>query len=402
MSLRIVVAVVLALVLGTPAAHAVPFFMGLGARPGASSSAASAVSADGSTVVGTSAGEAFRWTAGTGLVSLGTAPGGVATAANDVSGDGSVVVGTAGGIVSGQAFRWTASDGIVPLGALPGVPAQTSEGLGISADGTTIVGESNSVLPDVDNEPFRWTAGGGMVGLGFVNPNPFGDGVSSRATAVSADGSVIVGWTAFLFDDPNRSWRWTSATGLVHNTGPDRRPEDLSSDATLEVGIWNDGDMDSPHEAYLWSAVSGLVPLGDLPWDGDPFDEPEDTDSGARAVSDAGVVVGFGQQAAGDTAFIWDAVNGMRPLAQVLEDEYGFDLTGWRLIDATDITADGRTIVGRGIAPNGTTQAWIAFLPEPGSLGLLALGFAGLAARRAPRTPRRRACAGRSSGGATH
>src|SRR5689334_4676153 len=58
-------------------------FQGLGQLPGGelSNSSADAVSADGSTVVGTSSSdrsdlEAFRWTAATGMVGLGFLPGG--------------------------------------------------------------------------------------------------------------------------------------------------------------------------------------------------------------------------------------------------------------------------------------------------------------------------------------
>jgi probable HAF family extracellular repeat protein len=376
--------------IGAPAAHATAFFTGLGFLPGGTSSGATAVSADGSTVVGQSfagTNQAFRWTAATGMVSLGT------VAASDVSGDGTVVVGTS----AGQAFRWTAASGVVGLGALPGTSGG-SLATGVSADGTVVVGGSDSASPDVHEEPFRWTASEGMVGLGFSNPNhPAGEDVLSRATAVSADGSVIVGATFILFDDPVIPWRWTPEDGMVNtNFQPglgsfDARPVGVSSDGAIVVGVWT-VTMDSPHEAYLWTADGGLVPLGDLEWDGDPFDEPSESDSGANAVSDAGVVVGFGQSSSPISrrnAFVWDAANGMRSLRDVLEAEYGLDLTGWTLTSATDITPDGLTIVGTGIGPGGTSQAWLVHLPEPGATGLLALGLAGVAGRGRWLTPRR-------------
>jgi hypothetical protein len=74
----------------------------------------------------------------------------------------------------------------------------------------------------------------------------------------------------------------------------------------------------------------------------------------------------------------------MRSLATVLTTEYGLDLTGWVLDDATSISADGRTIAGIGSNPNGQTEAWIAHLepnanavPEPASFALLGIGGLG-------------------------
>jgi len=46
----------------------------------------------------------------------------------------------------------------------------------------------------------------------------------------------------------------------------------------------------------------------------------------------------------------------------VLVDDYGLDLTGWKLWKATAISDDGLTIVGSGENPNGETEAWIAYL----------------------------------------
>ena len=55
------------------------------------------------------------------LTPLGDLPGGVFNSgANAVSGDGSVVVGTGSSASGSQAFRWTAGGGMVGLGFLPG------------------------------------------------------------------------------------------------------------------------------------------------------------------------------------------------------------------------------------------------------------------------------------------
>jgi hypothetical protein len=107
---------------------------------------------------------------------------------------------------------------------------------------------------------------------------------------------------------------------------------------------------------------------------------PGSSGSDARAVSaDGSVVVGT----SGGEAFIWDAGHGMRSLKQVLTDDFGLDLSLWNLLEATGISADGRTIVGDGFQGFDSNQrAWIAIIPEPGTALLVIVGLLGLAARR--------------------
>ena len=82
------------------------------------------------------------------------------------------------------------------------------------------------------------------------------------------------------------------------------------------------------------------------------------------ASSDGSVVVGLSVTASGNNAFIWDSVNGMRSVS-VLLTGLGIDLTGWTLVDALDVSADGTKIVGTGINPSGFSEAWLADL-SPG------------------------------------
>ncbi len=153
------------------------FFMkgGVGAGP---YSSASAVSADGSVIVGhwEDPGvptQAFMWTTATGAVPLSNANG--SSLASGVSANGSVIVGSS----LGQAFRWTSGSGIVPLGVLPG--SASSEANGVSADGTVVVGDSTSASGN--QQAFRWTASGGMVSLGNLP-----GATNSVALAVSGNG----------------------------------------------------------------------------------------------------------------------------------------------------------------------------------------------------------------------
>jgi probable HAF family extracellular repeat protein len=73
---------------------------------------------------------------------LGDLPGGYYdSVAIGVSADGSVVVGISSSNLSSQAFRWTKSTGMVNLGALPG-GSSFSHASDISNNGSIIVGDS--------------------------------------------------------------------------------------------------------------------------------------------------------------------------------------------------------------------------------------------------------------------
>jgi probable HAF family extracellular repeat protein len=306
------------------------------------------VSADGSTVAttfewevpgGLLPNQAVRWTETEGWVSLGSPPGGMLNNSNAraVSADGSVVVGRAPA-ASGYAepFRWTPETGMVALGALPG--STYGEAMAVSADGTVVVGESNR--PGVPGA-FRWTEDLGMVDLGIPG-----------ASGASANGSVVVG------NAGDQAYRWTAAEGalLLGNL-----PGGDFSSATAVSG--NGGvvfgySMVSPWgpQAFRWTRRDGMVALGpsENPW---AFDYPW------AASADGSVVVG-GDLPNG-AARIWDRVHGTRVLAEVLV-ENGVDMTGWHLGPATGVSADGRTIVGRGCPPQSCfgDRPWIAVLPS--------------------------------------
>ncbi len=115
--------------------------------------------------------------------------------------------------------------------------------------------------------------------------------------------------------------------------------------------------------------------LGDLP--GGSFR------SEANGVSaDGSTVVGQSNSASGYEAFIWDQGNGMRSLRDVLVSDLDLNLTGWTLTQVYGISDDGQTIVGWGINPSGDTEAWVATIPEPATLTLLAFGGLALMRRR--------------------
>jgi probable HAF family extracellular repeat protein len=344
-------------------------FQGLGDIPGGSfNSIAWAVSSDGLVVVGESRSafgtEAFRWTASGGIVRLGDLPGGgFSSGATDVSVDGSVVVGSSISASGSEVFRWNVDSGMVGLGDLAGGIFR-SFATSVSADGSVIVGSGNSAS---GSEVFRWTPATGMVGLGDLPGGRF----QGWASATAADGSVVVGKSSSTLSDESSSssgfleaFRWTAGDGMV-GLGDlpggifDSEATATSADGSVVVGY---GRTASGQEAFRWTVDDGMVGLGSL---------PDDYSSVANATSaDGSVVVGSSTS----EAFVWDQAYGTRSIADLLVNDFGLDLTGWTLKAATGISADGLTIVGQGTNPSGDPEAFIATIPEPGTLAVLGLG----------------------------
>lgn len=332
--------------------------------------------------------------------------------ANGVSADGVVVVGEAMDANGLAAFRWTPASGMEALGDLPG-GAVRSVAYAVSADGATIVGiGSSSASGDSYSEGFLWTSAGGMLGLGDLP----GGWPASAARSVSADGSVVVGSTSTgsaLFqacrwapsgggpggpvalpdlaggDDWSVAWDVSDDGGRIVGQGWGANgvlAADLSTSgatplaavpgafASAALAVSGDGTVAVGHgmdsggtHAVRWTP-SGAEFLGDLPGG-------SDGSSALDCSRDGSVVVGYGTDDLGAAAFVWTPAGGMLPLRDVLRDLGVPGLGGWRLVRATGISADGRTVVGEGLNPAGETEAWVAHLgvalePEFGFLPL--------------------------------
>lgn len=351
-------------------------FRGLGdLSGGAFESSAFGVSSDGSVVVGYSiaaaGGEAFRWTEVGGMVALGELPGGISlSVARGVSDDGSVVVGNSQSGYSDEAFRWTSGSGMVGLGVLSGGEFQASHAAGVSSDGSVVVGRAYHGF----TEAFRWSSGGGMAGLGDL-PGRF---TTSIANGVSGDGTVVVGQGSS--DSGLEAFRWTAAQGMIAlgdlPGGPfNSSATAVSSDGSVVVGFSQSGydaNLRVQSQAFRWTASGGMVGLGGLPGG-------ELRSAAADTSRDGSVVVGTAE---GDVAFIWDEAHGMRAIQSVLTNLHGLDLTGWALWSAMAVSDDGLTVVGFGLNPSGSVEAWIAVIPEPSTALLIGLGMVLLGARR--------------------
>ncbi len=64
--------------------------------------------------------------------------------------------------------------------------------------------------------------------------------------------------------------------------------------------------------------------------------------------------------------FIWSPSSGLRNLRPVLDDVFGLadELQGWGNLIASDMSWDGRYLIGTGINPFGQNQGWLIDLGE--------------------------------------
>lgn len=266
--------------------------------------------------------QGFRWNQQTGFQALGLLPGYGGTNVQAVSADGQVVVGYAGSSYpwfsdASQAIRWTPAEGLVSLGQPPGV--LRSAATLVSADGSVVAG-SVQLASDL-RLTYRWTQATGMVGIGTL-PGTF---VYTSPSAMTPDGSVIVGSAqTTVMNGVNRAYRWDSATGMVDLDAPGNGISSIalavSADGKVVVGC-SDNSLGNC-QAFRWTAEEGKVALGNL---------PGGTYSYATAVSaDGSVIVGFGNAQRnctnficnGDT-FVWTEATGMLGLRTLLI-EHGY------------------------------------------------------------------------------
>lgn len=352
---------------------------------------ASAVSDDGSTVVGylrdggRNPRGAFRWRVDTGIQMLGPAESGSAnTGATDVSEDGSVVVGFTEQVDGVDAFVWNAIGGLRTLTASAGV--RDTIATAISADGSTIVGrqfEPLSSFPD----GLVWDRSGRLN----VLHDPRGEFLGTFATDVSSDGSIVVGGASVgtIFpSDSRRMFLWDAVAGFRELGGLPGEPvggqaNAISYDGTIVVGsslIRETPPSSRPTRdvPFIFSAAGGMSAL---PWDFQNFGRAEDVSrDGSVVVGTYGIPGPFSF----NLAMIWDREHGLRTVDTMLRS-VGIELAGWRLEQATGVSGDGTVLAGVGINPNGKQVAWVAVIPEPTTAVLLAVGL-GVLGRYSRRT----------------
>lgn len=268
---------------------------------------------------------AFRWTQATKAVDLGTlSPANNATfssVATDTNQDCSVVVGISnvGTTFVEHAFRWTSS-GMVDLGVPPG-GGTTSRAFGVSSNGTVMVGDADfqrtGSFPGTIRQAFRWTQAGG-----FQNIDNPAQPTLSLATAVSGDGTVVVGQVRDS-NTANRAFRWTTQTQTMQNIGP--LPGHTTAAA---IGVSDNGKI-----------VVGI--------------------SNPNALQYQGPVLGWGQ----GVAFRWTQAKGIQDLRQILVDG-GVDMTGITLVSVTGMSPDGQWIQGQATTSQTGPNETVAYIVQ--------------------------------------
>ena len=342
------------------------------------------MSGDGSTLL-------FRdkvWTAATGYRQIGPAGMFSATALSDdgttVVGDYYVTDGPLGPHI--EAAIWQGGDNWRPLGGLPGaVPCGNdfSGSYDVSNDGK-VVGLAWVGAPCSGGHAFEWTEATGMVDKGSIVADR-----SSRANGISADGTKIVGWSDSDFGS-RLGAHWTGDAPATWFS-PDGNPiyvgeaQAASSNGAFVVGGgYSDytAGVNKPkkvNQAWLWSAATNtIVPLGVVKQLTGDFADGQHWVSDVS--DDGGVVVGqdmlynLGEQ----WAFIWTKQTGIAMLQDYIRartDPATKALLcpgqrskqqvcrGWDLWNVAAVSNDGKTIVGTGANPDGIFQAFMVELP---------------------------------------
>ncbi len=381
------------------------------------------LSADGRTVVGVDRPfmpfdprRAFLWTRAEGLRftdELGPgSPEPTEFVPSAISGDGSRVVGELGG----EAILWRVGEGIEVLAPLPGGTTD-SRATGISDDGRFIVGSAHTGATAIRMRPFP---GGGFVEVEVPYRVPARWTVERRevvglgelegtAWDVSNQG-VVVGEERL--DSPIRfpevGFRWDESRGLqrvptwLDDVFPPWNPDAtvISADGNTLAGRSFDwvswpGGPPVAELGYLWSGDTGV---GDtLPRTGLELLRPPLADGDDPTIiyyskltglsADGSVAVGYYESSTHSASlkrpFIWSKDRGFEDL-EVLLEAMGIDTTGWLLDVAVDVSADGKTILGLGrydgpLVRDAVPAGWIVVIPEPTTTLLIGLGLIGLA-----------------------
>ncbi|MEK6700643.1 MAG: hypothetical protein AABZ53_00110 [Planctomycetota bacterium] len=314
----------------------------------------------------------FSWTPGGGLSNFGGLPGmSIQTTGMGLSGDGSTAVGlqkeSAGGI--GRAYRYRQDLGLQTLGTIGNF--SISEAHGANNDASVIVGSAHD-SSYFSSTAWRWTESGGMQSLGYTRPSHF----YSDATAISRDGSAIVGYS--LGGSTTDAFIWTESGGMTALHGIDgRNAHAYGVNGTGSIVVGNSKFGGTLNHAVLWRDA-GILDLGVT---------PDMARSFATAVSDDGsIVVGYAEMLTSfnDQACIWTQSTGMMTLGDYLAASGVSTPAGWIYEGASAISADGRTIAGYGSFGDGHITGFVVTIPAPASaIAVLAtLPLSGLRPRR--------------------
>lgn len=289
---------------------------------------AGAISDDGTIVIGGT----LRWVVGS------ATPAGLTGVpapyyAYGISGNGLVVVGSVGD----QTFSWSAQGTqLLPLPSADFYFYPTAT----SYDGTMIVGRGS----DSVDFAFYWPPPSTAYSV-FPNPALFDE---TFVYGVSADGAIAGGSGRLFNGESTPVWYTRTSINVLPSTVSAIRV--VSGDGTVLAG------GGSTAVRFSGPGYTTSLPLGGLASSGLVYCLP-------RGIStDGSTIVGYcNVSSTSGEATLWNSTGAVQKISDILTAA-GANLTGWTLLGANDVSANGKVVIGRGTL-NGDATSWLARLP---------------------------------------
>lgn len=309
------------------------------------------LSADGHVAVGLTqfSLDAARWTAAGGLENIGgsSAHLGIGAGEPKTDADGSHVCATIAAADSSAITQglWTRADGWqelpLPAGGIQ-VDLNLASAWNISSDGSTVVGLF--WLPPARAHASTWNEAGGPVDLGS-------QGHDSRANAVSGDGSVIAGWSAYPTTGAWQPSVWENGvmTVLSRTLGTGECAYVNPAGDMIAGQMLDPGSDRSVAALYFRDEADSTgwagTPLGFLPG----TNAIEGRSMALDAAVDGSIVIGLNYFSTFSLAdFVWTPTYGMMRTTEFLTQE-GVSLPAtFRVQRIKAVSDDGRYIAGYG------------------------------------------------------
>ncbi|MBS0197552.1 MAG: hypothetical protein JSR77_12420 [Planctomycetes bacterium] len=339
-----------------------PGFYAIDLIPGATQSYALALSQTGDTAVGYWYGytaqvhDSYIWTQDTGPVRYAAAGVLAYPVLVGVSSDGQTVIGshTSTFFATGSmSFVQHGADAAVQLPVLSGYLYSSPHA--VSGSGLIVVGDCFRPPVPYSYQAFRWSAATGVQGLGFARS---GDNYSS-ASAISRDGTTIVGNSSSTGSGVQVGFVWKQSTGMRVLSVPGSNfhtVNGVNANGTVIVGFYSGANG---NRAVMWNAQRVPTDLGSV---------GTHTTYIAFCTSDDGQVVAGRAGSINEAtsgAMIWTPNAGMRYAADYFYEHGVVVPVGWRMFQVDAVSGDGKTFCGVGLTPEGQTKGFVAKVGAP-------------------------------------
>jgi uncharacterized membrane protein len=307
------------------------------------------------------------WSGGSSPVNIEGTSGLTNALGEHISADGSVVVGRYGSAPT-RMYRWTSGTGMVPLQS-PALlaPYWVND---ICGDGSTAVG--NYSTQDGHTYAAVWDQAGSL----YMRSPGYGD-VNCSASGVSYGGGIIVGRTSNAAGAV-RAARWNPgqyvATTLATLPGMTvTGASAVSADGSVVVGATGTGNYDS--YPLMWDGLGNLTVLPLLP--GNVYG------AATEVSADGSVILGVSwSPSVSERSVLW--VNGQLIALDNLLISNGVSPSLAASLNATGLSADGRYLSAYVNLPGGTSRSapYLVEVPAPSGLGAVAVALLVAAKRR--------------------